>query len=151
MPVPHRLSLALLFFSLPPFQGRDQQDSHELLRFLLDGVRAEEEKAAGVGKPAKKGGGGPPAQLPDPAASPSFAERVFGGQLASSVACGCGSASTTLEPFMDLSLPVSPAVVAGRAGDEEGGGATPTLVLRPPKKDAQAADEEFELVADGHG
>jgi len=142
---PSIINLASSFFfsSLFPLpflllsQGRQQQDSHELLRFLLDGVRAEEEKAAGVGKPAKKGGAAP-TQLPDPAASPSFAERVFGGQLASAVACGCGSASTTLEPFMDLSLPV-PQAARAQADEDRGGAATPTLVLRPPKKKEDAS------------
>ena len=133
LPPPPPLSLSLSIHT----QGRQQQDSHELLRFLLDGVRAEEEKAAGGGgKAGKKGSAATSsAPLPDPAASPSFAERVFGGQLASAVACGCGSASTTLEPFMDLSLPVPPAAGGGEA-DRGGASTPPPLVLRPLKKEA---------------
>ena len=42
-----------------------------------------------------------------------FLSEVFGGQLSSRVACGaCDYTSVTLEPFMDLSLPIPPGSLA---------------------------------------
>jgi hypothetical protein len=97
--------LAAVVKAAPSFRGRQQQDAHELLRVLLDGVRTDEDGKKGQGQGKKKGAPamGPP---PPPRASASFAERVFGGLLASRLVCGCGEASESLEAFMDLSLPV---------------------------------------------
>ena len=48
-----------------------------------------------------------------PAAPQGFLSEVFGGQLSSRVACGsCDYTSVTLEPFMDLSLPIPSASLA---------------------------------------
>lgn len=42
-----------------------------------------------------------------PAAPQGFLSEVFAGQLSSTVTCQtCHHQSTTLEPFMDLSLPI---------------------------------------------
>ena len=47
------------------------------------------------------------------AARKGFLSEVFGGQLSSRVACEvCHHTSVTLEPFMDLSLPVPSAALA---------------------------------------
>ena len=109
--------LAAVVKVAPQFRGRQQQDAHELLRLLLDGVSGEEGKRAeGAGAAKKKAGAASAAPRPPPSASPSFAERVFGGQLASCLACGCGAASSSLEAFMDLSLPVPTTVRPGPAG-----------------------------------
>ena len=116
--------LAAVTKAAPQFRGRAQQDAHELLRCLLDGVRCEEDgKAGGADKGRKKAAG----LLPPPSASASYAERVFGGQLASCLACACGDASTSVEPFMDLSLPVP---TAG------GGGGDAAASTQPPHKKA---------------
>ena len=46
-----------------------------------------------------------------------FLSEVFGGQLSSKVACEvCHHTSVTLEPFMDLSLPI-PAGAPANMGD----------------------------------
>ena len=38
--------MLFLFNRAPRFKGFQQQDSHELLRYLLDGMKAEEIKAS---------------------------------------------------------------------------------------------------------
>jgi len=71
----------------PQFKGFQQQDSHELLRFLLDGLCNE-------GKNVQK-------------EQPCFVDAVFGGQICSSVSClECGHTSVVYEPYLDLSLPL---------------------------------------------
>ena len=57
-------------------------------------------------------------KVPNGSASPAsapqgFLSEVFGGQLSSQVACqACDYTSVTLEPFMDLSLPIPSGSVA---------------------------------------
>ncbi|XP_076882907.1 ubiquitin carboxyl-terminal hydrolase 2-like [Bidens hawaiensis] len=64
----------------PQFKGYQQQDSHELLRFLLDGLCNE---------------------------SSGIVDTMFGGQTSSSVCClECGHTSVVYEPYLDLSLPL---------------------------------------------
>lgn len=47
-------------------------------------------------------------------APPGFLSEIFGGQLSSRVACEvCHHTSITLEPFMDLSLPIPAGTLAG--------------------------------------
>ncbi|CAM8921192.1 unnamed protein product [Rhodiola kirilowii] len=83
----------------PQFRGYQQQDSHELLRCLLDGLSTEE---LNVSKQIKMIHESVP---PNPV--PSFVDAAFGGQASSTVCClECGHASTVYEPFLDLSLPV---------------------------------------------
>ncbi|KAG8636890.1 hypothetical protein MANES_15G054100v8 [Manihot esculenta] len=84
----------------PQFRGYQQQDSHELLRCLLEGLSSEElamrkqinaSKEDGI--PLKHG--------------PTFVDSLFGGQISSTVSCiECGYSSTVYEPFLDLSLPI---------------------------------------------
>ncbi|XP_024521247.1 ubiquitin carboxyl-terminal hydrolase 1 [Selaginella moellendorffii] len=78
------------------FSGYHQQDSHELLRCLLDGLQVEgkhkesEEKNSTNGKEDH-----------------TFVDHLFGGQFASTVTCcECGHSSSVLEPFLDVSLPI---------------------------------------------
>ncbi|EFJ07908.1 hypothetical protein SELMODRAFT_2225, partial [Selaginella moellendorffii] len=78
------------------FSGYHQQDSHELLRCLLDGLQVEgkhkesEEKNSANGKEDH-----------------TFVDHLFGGQFASTVTCcECGHSSSVLEPFLDVSLPI---------------------------------------------
>ncbi|KAL0036465.1 hypothetical protein WJX77_008836 [Trebouxia sp. C0004] len=100
----------------PHFKGFQQQDSHELLRVLLDGLQTEEAKA--IAAKLKHNSAQQEEVEVDgkdcpPAAPQGFLSEVFGGQLSSRVACGsCDYTSLTLEPFMDLSLPIPCASLA---------------------------------------
>ncbi|KNA06097.1 hypothetical protein SOVF_184260 [Spinacia oleracea] len=79
------------------FRGYQQQDSHELLRCLLDGLSSEDlyaKKSAGSNGKSKP-------------VSSTFVDAIFGGQTSSSVCCvECGHSSVVYEPFLDLSLSV---------------------------------------------
>lgn len=84
----------------PQFRGYQQQDSHELLRCLLDGLSTEELAARKQINASEEDG-------ITPKHSPTFVEAAFGGQISSTVCCvECGHFSTVYEPFLDLSLPV---------------------------------------------
>ncbi|KAG9445700.1 hypothetical protein H6P81_011828 [Aristolochia fimbriata] len=83
----------------PQFRGYQQQDSHELLRYLLDGLYTEELTSRNL------------ASSHDEEVSsklgPTFVDLVFGGQISSTVCCmDCGHTSIVYEPFLDLSLPL---------------------------------------------
>ncbi|XP_028856672.1 ubiquitin carboxyl-terminal hydrolase 16 [Denticeps clupeoides] len=98
------------------FKGFQQQDSQELLRYLLDGMRAEEMKRmnSGIVEALKISG-----KMDDSTKSlvkeyekngapRNFVDRVFGGELTSTVMCKeCRTVSSVTEMFLDLSLPVS--------------------------------------------
>ncbi|ELK37820.1 Ubiquitin carboxyl-terminal hydrolase 16 [Myotis davidii] len=87
------------------FKGYQQQDSQELLRYLLDGMRAEEHQVSmfhnlislallSFDYEKKK-------------SVPSFVDRIFGGELTSTIMCDeCRTVSLVHESFLDLSLPV---------------------------------------------
>eukprot|EP01113_Clastostelium_recurvatum_P037222 TRINITY_DN5411_c0_g1_i5.p1 TRINITY_DN5411_c0_g1~~TRINITY_DN5411_c0_g1_i5.p1 ORF type:complete len:976 (-),score=225.41 TRINITY_DN5411_c0_g1_i5:26-2803(-) len=78
----------------PRFKGFRQQDSHELLRFLLDGLGEEEaEYMKAHGKAPNK--------------HATIVKRVFGGVLCSTITCHqCQSQSKVTEPFLDISIPI---------------------------------------------
>ncbi|XP_075710671.1 ubiquitin carboxyl-terminal hydrolase 16 [Rhinoderma darwinii] len=99
------------------FKGYQQQDSQELLRYLLDGMRGEEiqrvslalsktlqddsdkideEEVKKIVKECEKR-----------RTIPNFVDRLFGGELTSTIMCEtCCTVSLVHEPFLDLSLPV---------------------------------------------
>ncbi|XP_050371983.1 ubiquitin carboxyl-terminal hydrolase 2 [Argentina anserina] len=84
----------------PQFRGYQQQDSHELLRCLLDGLCTEELSMRKRTSPPQQNG-----NSSNPV--PTFVDAVFGGQISSTVCCvECGHSSTVYESFLDLSLPV---------------------------------------------
>nr|GMD80592.1 ubiquitin carboxyl-terminal hydrolase 2-like [Ipomoea batatas] len=84
----------------PQFRGYQQQDSHELLRCLLDGLSTEELTVSRKIHASKEGD-------KSPSADPTFVDAIFGGQLSSTVSClECGHSSVVYEPFLDVSLPV---------------------------------------------
>ncbi|KAL8162412.1 hypothetical protein V2J09_013901 [Rumex salicifolius] len=84
----------------PQFRGYQQQDSHELLRYLLDGLSTEELRV-------KKLTNSCPNKVDPSHINTSFVDTIFGGQLSSTVCCvECGHSSTVYEPYLDLSLPV---------------------------------------------
>lgn len=98
------------------FKGYQQQDSQELLRYLLDGMRAEEIQRVSVGlfkaltdsdqkneEELKK----KIKEYEKKRAIPTFVDRIFGGELTSTVMCEeCRTVSLVHESFLDLSLPV---------------------------------------------
>ncbi|XP_075027068.1 ubiquitin carboxyl-terminal hydrolase 16 isoform X4 [Calonectris borealis] len=98
------------------FKGYQQQDSHELLRYLLDGMRAEEIQQISVGilkaltdsnkqneEELKK----KIKEYEKKKGIQSFVDRIFGGELTSTIMCEeCRTVSLVHEYFLDLSLPV---------------------------------------------
>ncbi|XP_066522842.1 ubiquitin carboxyl-terminal hydrolase 16 isoform X2 [Hoplias malabaricus] len=99
------------------FKGFQQQDSQELLRYLLDGMRAEESTrvTAGILEALKNSGKTLDAEQKKIAkeyerngGSRNFVDRVFGGEMTSTVMCKeCKTISSVTEVFLDLSLPVA--------------------------------------------
>ncbi|KVH90984.1 ubiquitin carboxyl-terminal hydrolase 2-like [Cynara cardunculus var. scolymus] len=84
----------------PQFRGYQQQDSHELLRFLLDGICNEESGVQNSAPCSER-------ESTVPKQTPTFVDAIFGGQTSSSVSClECGHTSIVYEPYLDLSLPL---------------------------------------------
>ncbi|CAF0749790.1 unnamed protein product [Brachionus calyciflorus] len=101
---------------VPSFKGFQQQDSHELLRNLLDAVKSEElkrrqaaileifkiNKSNGLNDITKK-----KIKRYGRLASHTLIDRLFGGHLLSSIVCEeCKTCVQRVEPFLDLSLPI---------------------------------------------
>lgn len=79
----------------PQFRGYQMQDSHELLRCFLDGLRMEETEARKLAEEASDAG------------VPTIVDSIFGGQLSSTVSSTeCSHSSVKHDQFLDLSLPV---------------------------------------------
>ena len=88
------------------FSGRAQQDSHEVLRQILEGVRAESAKKAGA---KRENGNG--------AKHDTVVDHTFGGRLRSTVVClQCLAVSASHEDVYDLSLSIPTA--GGQADDD---------------------------------
>eukprot|EP01018_Ginkgo_biloba_P037597 Gb_05130 [translate_table: standard] len=107
----------------PQFRGFQQQDSHELLRCLLDSLHTEELNArksrgtksseffdenCGDGEASEGNTDYKSNQTNNTLNSVvTFVDSVFDGQLSSTVCCcECGYSSVVFEPFLDLSLPI---------------------------------------------
>ncbi|XP_037705192.1 ubiquitin carboxyl-terminal hydrolase 16-like [Choloepus didactylus] len=97
------------------FKGYQQQDSQELLRYLLDGMRAEEHqrvskgilKAFGNSEKLDEELKNKVKDYEKKKSMPSFVDRIFGGELTSTIMCDeCRTVSLVHESFLDLSLPV---------------------------------------------
>eukprot|EP00964_Phaeocystis_antarctica_P099148 scaffold65035_cov72-Phaeocystis_antarctica.AAC.1 len=72
-----------------------EQDSHEVLRQLLEGIRSEEVARLRADGAAAK---------PEPT---TLIDDIYAGEIRSSVVClGCGGVSCSTEPITDLSLPI---------------------------------------------
>ncbi|OAY55354.1 hypothetical protein MANES_03G147300v8 [Manihot esculenta] len=83
----------------PQFRGYQQQDSHELLHCLLDGLSSEE---LAVKKQISSKDDGISLRP-----GPTFVDSLFGGRISNTISCiECGHSSTVYEPFLDISLPV---------------------------------------------
>ncbi|XP_065444312.1 ubiquitin carboxyl-terminal hydrolase 45 isoform X15 [Chrysemys picta bellii] len=106
----------------PRFKGFQQQDSQELLHYLLDAMRIEETKRIQAG--ILKAFNNPTTKTADEetkrkvkgnvfsaygreGVKMNFIDRIFVGELTSTVMCEeCENISTVKEPFIDLSLPI---------------------------------------------
>ncbi|KAL6115838.1 usp16 [Pungitius sinensis] len=100
------------------FKGFQQQDSQELLRYLLDGMRAEESRrvSSGISEALKESRNGADGEqlktlikeYEKNGCPKNFVDQVFGGEMTSTVMCQqCKTVSVVTEMFLDLSLPVS--------------------------------------------
>nr|XP_033793925.1 ubiquitin carboxyl-terminal hydrolase 45 isoform X2 [Geotrypetes seraphini] len=115
------LSPKVLFSQLcqkaPRFKAFQQQDSQELLHYLLDSMRIEETKRIQSG--ILRAFNNPTTKTADEETKRkvkaygregvklNFIERIFVGELTSTVMCEeCENISTVKEPFIDLSLPI---------------------------------------------
>ncbi|XP_078303287.1 ubiquitin carboxyl-terminal hydrolase 45 isoform X3 [Panthera onca] len=115
------LSPKVLFNQLcqkaPRFKGFQQQDSQELLHYLLDAVRTEETKRIQAG--ILKAFNNPTTKTADDdtkkkvkaygreGVKMNFIDRIFIGELTSTVMCEeCANISTVKDPFIDISLPI---------------------------------------------
>ncbi|MDP2435341.1 MAG: UBP-type zinc finger domain-containing protein, partial [archaeon] len=105
---------------VPRFKSFQQQDAHESLRELLEGVQSEENRRLkkewvavhGDGEGAKA----PPRELP------TFVDALFGGTITSTITChDCKTTSIRHESMLDLSIPIprrflaAPAASAARS------------------------------------
>ncbi|KAM4866007.1 ubiquitin carboxyl-terminal hydrolase 45 isoform 2-T2 [Thomomys bottae] len=115
------LSPKVLFNQLcqkaPRFKGFQQQDSQELLHYLLDAVRTEETKR--IQASILKAFNNPTTKTADEetrkkvkaygkeGVKMNFIDRIFIGELTSTVMCEeCANISTVKDPFIDISLPI---------------------------------------------
>ncbi|XP_054832470.1 ubiquitin carboxyl-terminal hydrolase 45 isoform X2 [Eublepharis macularius] len=115
------LSPKVLFSQLcqkaPRFKGFQQQDSQEVLHYLLDVMRIEETKR--IQSAILKAFNNPTTKTADEdtkrkvkaygreGVKMNFIDRIFVGELTSTIMCEeCENISTMKEPFIDLSLPI---------------------------------------------
>ncbi|XP_077159722.1 ubiquitin carboxyl-terminal hydrolase 45 isoform X3 [Paroedura picta] len=115
------LSPKVLFSQLcqkaPRFKGFQQQDSQEVLHYLLDAMRIEETKR--IQTAILKAFNNPTTKTADEetkrkvkaygreGVKMNFIDRIFVGELTSTIMCEeCENISTVKEPFIDLSLPI---------------------------------------------
>ena len=122
--VPDHMLLSLWSYA-DHLAGYAQQDAHELLMALVDGVhegcRAGDAASAAAAAAAGQTNG-PTGALPSPSPSPSpsptspcpcIVHRVFGGTLRSDVSCNtCRTISTALDAILDMSVDVVPHAAA---------------------------------------
>ncbi|XP_054425730.1 ubiquitin carboxyl-terminal hydrolase 45 [Pteronotus mesoamericanus] len=101
----------------PRFKSFQQQDSQELLHYLLDAVRTEETKRIQAG--ILKAFNNPTTKTADDetrkkvkaygreGVKMNFIDQIFIGELTSTVMCEeCAKISTVKDPFIDISLPI---------------------------------------------
>ncbi|XP_068179879.1 ubiquitin carboxyl-terminal hydrolase 45 isoform X2 [Antennarius striatus] len=115
------LSPKILFNQLcqkaPRFKGYQQQDSQELLHYLMDSIRVEETKRVKAG--ILKAFNNPTEKTADEdtkrqvkaygkeGVKMNFVDRIFVGELTNTIMCEeCGHISTVKEAFIDISLPI---------------------------------------------
>lgn len=103
----------------PQFRGFQQQDAHELLRHLMDGLRSEEvrRQRSAILKHFGLNEKSDPKKVEDKIRMKvnalskhsmyTIIDKIFGGHLVSTIVCEqCHNSSQIYEPFLDLSLPL---------------------------------------------
>ncbi|XP_056618431.1 ubiquitin carboxyl-terminal hydrolase 45 [Triplophysa dalaica] len=116
-PVSPKILFNQLCQKAPRFKGYQQQDSQELLHYLLDSVRVEETKRIKAG--ILKAFNNPTEKTADEetkrqvkaygkeGVKMNFVDRIFVGELTSTIMCEeCEQISTVKEAFIDISLPI---------------------------------------------
>ncbi|XP_065154428.1 ubiquitin carboxyl-terminal hydrolase 45 isoform X3 [Paramisgurnus dabryanus] len=116
-PISPKILFNQLCQKAPRFKGYQQQDSQELLHYLLDSVRVEETKRIKAG--ILKAFNNPTEKTADEetkrqvkaygkeGVKMNFVDRIFVGELTSTIMCEeCEHISTVKEAFIDISLPI---------------------------------------------
>ncbi|XP_028984048.1 ubiquitin carboxyl-terminal hydrolase 45 isoform X2 [Betta splendens] len=116
-PVNPKILFNQLCQKAPRFKGYQQQDSQELLHYLLDSIRVEETKRVKAG--ILKAFNNPTEKTADEetkrqvkaygkeGVKMNFVDRIFVGELTNTIMCEeCGHISTVKEAFIDISLPI---------------------------------------------
>ncbi|XP_023668797.1 ubiquitin carboxyl-terminal hydrolase 45 isoform X2 [Paramormyrops kingsleyae] len=116
-PVPPKGLFNQLCQKAPRFKGYQQQDSQELLHYLLDSIRMEETKRIKAG--ILKAFNNPTEKTADEetkrqvkaygkeGVKMNFVDRIFVGELTNTIMCEvCQHISTVKEAFIDISLPI---------------------------------------------
>ncbi|KAM6910119.1 ubiquitin carboxyl-terminal hydrolase 45 isoform 2-T2 [Xenentodon cancila] len=116
-PVNPKILFNQLCHKAPRFKGYQQQDSQELLHYLLDSIRVEETKRVKAG--ILKAFNNPTEKTADEetkrqvkaygkeGVKMNFVDRIFVGELTNTIMCEeCEHISTVKEAFIDISLPI---------------------------------------------
>ncbi|KAM9798011.1 ubiquitin carboxyl-terminal hydrolase 45 [Neosynchiropus ocellatus] len=116
-PVNPKILFNQLCQKAPRFKGYQQQDSQELLHYLLDSIRVEETKRVKAG--ILKAFNNPTEKTADDetrrqvkaygkeGVKMNFVDRIFVGELTNTIMCEeCEHISTVKEAFIDISLPI---------------------------------------------
>ncbi|XP_076837242.1 ubiquitin carboxyl-terminal hydrolase 45 [Brachyhypopomus gauderio] len=116
-PVSPKILFSQLCQKAPRFKGYQQQDSQELLHYLLDSVRVEESKR--IKAAILKAFNNPTEKTADvetkrqvkaygkEGVKLNFVDRIFVGELTNTIMCEeCQQISTVKEAFIDISLPI---------------------------------------------
>ncbi|XP_072355698.1 ubiquitin carboxyl-terminal hydrolase 45 isoform X2 [Scyliorhinus torazame] len=116
-PLVPRILFSQLCQKAPRFRGFQQQDSQELLHYLLDAMRIEETKR--IQSAILKAFNSPTVKTADEETKQkvkvygregvkmNFIDQIFVGELINTIMCEeCSHISTVKEPFIDLSLPI---------------------------------------------
>ncbi|XP_078398434.1 ubiquitin carboxyl-terminal hydrolase 45 isoform X2 [Cetorhinus maximus] len=116
-PLVPRILFSQLCQKAPRFRGFQQQDSQELLHYLLDAMRIEETKR--IQSAILKAFNSPTVKTADEetkrkvkvygreGVKMNFIDQIFVGELINTIMCEeCSHISTLKEPFIDLSLPI---------------------------------------------
>uniref|UniRef100_W5NKF8 Ubiquitin carboxyl-terminal hydrolase n=1 Tax=Lepisosteus oculatus TaxID=7918 RepID=W5NKF8_LEPOC len=116
-PVSPKILFNQLCQKAPRFKGYQQQDSQELLHYLLDAMRMEETKRIKAG--ILKAFNNPTERTADDetkrkvkaygkeGVKMNFVDRIFVGELTNTIMCEeCEHISTVKEAFIDISLPI---------------------------------------------
>ncbi|KAM9309575.1 ubiquitin carboxyl-terminal hydrolase 45 isoform 2-T4 [Pholidichthys leucotaenia] len=116
-PVNPKILFNQLCQKAPRFKGYQQQDSQELLHYLLDSIRVEETKRVKAG--ILKAFNNPTEKTADEetkrqvkaygkeGVKMNLVDRIFVGELTNTIMCEeCGHISTVKEAFIDISLPI---------------------------------------------